>query len=42
MEESRVAWVTRQPAPALARLIDGYVGYRMSGFAGSTLVGATR
>jgi AraC-like DNA-binding protein len=32
MNESRVAWVTRQPAPALAPLIDGYVGYRMSGF----------
>lgn len=25
-------WVTRPPAPALAALIEGYVGYRMTGF----------
>jgi AraC-like DNA-binding protein len=31
MDEQAV-WVARQPAPALAALVDGYLGYRMAGF----------
>lgn len=32
MDESTAAWLTRRPAPALAPLIESYVGYRMTGF----------
>ena len=32
MDESTVAWARRKPAPALAALVEGYVGYRMTGF----------
>jgi AraC-like DNA-binding protein len=31
--EPRVEWVAAAPAPRLASFIDGYVGYRLSGFA---------
>lgn len=32
MADAHSQWLTRQPHPALARMIDRYVGYRLSGF----------
>jgi AraC-like DNA-binding protein len=31
MAEPHTAWLTRRPAPALARVVERYIGYRLSG-----------
>ena len=35
MAEPQTEWETRRPAPALARVIERYVGYRLSGLPAS-------